>query len=92
MNLGAERPVGFHVLARSEFFLEFLAGDLTISKDLCKKTTADRLSTVNRDDGAAAVGMALRGEANSTTRRRKMLHPGLKRRPVSWSSIRGRGT
>ena len=57
MNLGAERPVGFHVLARSEFFLEFLAGDLTVPKDLCKKATANRLSTVNRDDGAAAVGM-----------------------------------
>lgn len=51
MNLGAERPVGFHVLARSEFFLEFLAGDLTVPKDLCKKTTADRLSTVNWDVG-----------------------------------------
>jgi len=44
-------------LVRSDFVLNFFSGDFTISENLCEKSAADALATVNWHHRASSVGV-----------------------------------
>ncbi len=50
-------PRQVHCLVRSKHFLQFFYGNFTIPNDLSQQASANRLTSVNRHDGASAVGM-----------------------------------